>query len=70
MTWARICAWLVALEYFLKQNAYFGWNAKPGSDTEVLADGITLLLVAVAICLTAYEPTKVEIHIIKHGEKP
>lgn len=65
MTWARICAWVVALEYFLKQNAYFGWNARPQSDAELMADGITLLLVAVAICLTAYEPAKVQIHIIK-----
>lgn len=68
MTWARICAWVVALEYFLKQNRFFGWNAQPNSDAEVLADGITLLLVAVAICLTAYEPAKVEIRIIRSKE--
>lgn len=68
MTWARICAWLVALEYFLKQNNFFGWNAKPQSEAELIADGITLLLVALAVCLTAYEPAKVKISIIRSTE--
>lgn len=36
----------VFLCFFFVQNTYFGWNAKPMSASEVLADGITFLLLA------------------------
>lgn len=52
MTFIKCCAWIVALEYFLKQNHYFGWNPHPRSDAEVLADGMTLILVALALLIT------------------
>lgn len=51
MTFTKCCAWIVVLEYFLKQNHYFGWNRYPQSDAEVLADGITLILVALALLI-------------------
>ena len=38
-------AWLVPLEFYLKQNQYFGWNAIPKSDAELIADGLTFVLV-------------------------
>lgn len=52
MTFIKCCAWIVALEYFLKQNQYFGWNARPQSDAEVLADGMMFILVALALLIT------------------
>jgi len=42
------CAF-VALVFFVSMNAYFGWNALPKSDAEVIADGIVFLM----LCLTA-----------------
>lgn len=40
----------VAVCFFLAQNNYFGWNAHPQSDAELVADGITMLLIA--LCFT------------------
>lgn len=69
MTWARICAWLIAFEYFLKQNNYFGWNTQPKSEAEVLADGITLFLISFAVFVTVYEPApKVDITITRGNQ--
>jgi hypothetical protein len=38
----NICFWV-------SQNKYFGWNMFPQSDTELIADGITMLIMAIAI---------------------
>lgn len=35
---------IVPLSFFIEQNNYFGWNTKPQSDSELIADGIVLLL--------------------------
>ena len=40
---------LLALLYGLFETAYFGWNLLPGSDAEILADGIVVLIVGMAI---------------------
>lgn len=37
---------LLALGWFALVNWYFGWNAFPMSDAELIADGIGLLLIA------------------------
>jgi hypothetical protein len=39
------CWYIVPLTYFINQNSYFGWNRLPKSDAELIADGITLLLI-------------------------
>lgn len=33
----------------LIETAYFGWNMTPGSESEVIADGIAMLIVALSI---------------------
>jgi hypothetical protein len=40
--------WWIAFLFYVEQNSYFGWNAMPKSDAELIADGITLLLTALA----------------------
>ena len=40
---------LFALFFAWEQNSYFGWNMTPKSDAELMADGITLLLLALSI---------------------
>lgn len=40
---------VIALLYGLWQTAYFGWNAFPGSEAEIIADGITALIFALSI---------------------
>lgn len=43
--------WVVllwAIAFFILQNQYFGWNALPQSNAELLADGITAILFAMA----------------------
>ena len=37
-----------AVSAFVYQNNYFGWNAKPQSDAELIADLITILIFALA----------------------
>lgn len=34
--------------YFYCENQYFGWNYLPHSDAEMIADGIGLLILALA----------------------
>jgi hypothetical protein len=43
--------WILVLAFiwWWHQNHYFGWSAWPKSDAELMADGITFLLVAVAM---------------------
>jgi hypothetical protein len=44
----NLTIFLFAIFYGLLETAYFGWNMMPGSDAEVLADGITTLIAALA----------------------
>ncbi len=37
---------IMAVMFFIEQNRHFGWNKEPMSDAELIADGITYLLVA------------------------
>jgi hypothetical protein len=39
----------IAVVFFFEQNKYFGWNATPKSDAELIADGITFLLLALSV---------------------
>ncbi len=42
----RLATFLVAASFFYAQNQYFGWNPHAGSDAELIAEGITSVLVA------------------------
>jgi hypothetical protein len=39
---------VLAAVNFYHQNKYFGWNRTPQSDAELIADGITMLLLALS----------------------
>ncbi len=39
---------ILAANFYWLQNSYFGWNRKPQSPEEVLADGIFLLILALS----------------------
>jgi hypothetical protein len=39
---------ICAVLFWLAQNSYFGWNWLPKSDAEMIADGITYLLLAMS----------------------
>lgn len=39
----------IAFTFWVLQNGYFGWNAFPHSDAELIADGITLTITALAL---------------------
>lgn len=45
----KLGAWLVALFFAYWQNAYFGHNAFPKSDAELIADGIACILLVLAL---------------------
>lgn len=47
-----IAAWTPAVVFYVLQNNYFGWNSTPRSDAEVIADGILLVLVSLAVIAT------------------
>jgi hypothetical protein len=38
----------IAAVWFIHLNNYFGWNRKPQSGTELIADGLFLLILALA----------------------
>lgn len=38
----------LAVMFLISQNQYFGWNKEPASEAELIADGITFLLFALA----------------------
>lgn len=42
-------AFALATLFFIEQNRYFGWNSFPASDAELIADGITILIAAIAV---------------------
>jgi len=39
---------LVPIIYYVEQNHYFGWNSGPQSDTELISDGINMILIVLA----------------------
>lgn len=39
---------LLSLMFGVMETAYFGWNLTPQSDAEMICDGITLLIFALA----------------------
>lgn len=41
--------YVIAGIYWLSETAYFGWNWSPQSSAEVVADGIAMILLALAI---------------------
>ncbi|MEG9561057.1 hypothetical protein [Pseudomonas aeruginosa] len=40
--------WFLAVYFWFMENRYFGWNAHPQSEAELICDGIVILLVALA----------------------
>lgn len=38
-----------ALVFGSMQNSYFGWNLKPQSDAELVCDGLTILMLCLAM---------------------
>lgn len=44
-----VMVWAMTGIFAVCQNAYFGHNAFPKSEAELIADGITLLLAALAV---------------------
>jgi membrane protein DedA with SNARE-associated domain len=53
-----ILAWALALLYPVWAGYYFGGNFFPRSDAEIVADGIALLLLSLAILVTTVEKGK------------
>lgn len=47
-----VAAWAVAFFYPVWKNTYFGNHKFPTSDAEVIADGISVLLIMMAIIVT------------------
>jgi hypothetical protein len=39
---------LIAIFFGTGETAYFGWNPLPRSDAELICDGITMILLAMA----------------------
>lgn len=39
----------MAVWFFITENAYFGWNARPQSADELICDGITMVLLALSL---------------------
>jgi hypothetical protein len=38
----------IGIVYFISENLFYGWNIMPQSDFEVLADGINMIIWAMA----------------------
>jgi hypothetical protein len=39
----------LAIAFWIEENNYFGWNMIPASQAELIADGIVILIVAIAM---------------------
>jgi hypothetical protein len=50
--------WLAATFYAVWSSSYFGRNWFPKSEAEMVTDGITLLLIALALVCRAVESKK------------
>ena len=42
---------LIGLMFWIAENMYFGWNALPQSDAEIVADMVVIVLFALAWAL-------------------
>ncbi len=40
---------VIPISFFLEQNDYFGWNAIPQSDAELMVDGLTSIMILLAL---------------------
>jgi hypothetical protein len=59
----KLILMVLALVAYVGQNAYFGWNAKPMSDTEFWWDNFVSCLIVLAVIVP-----RVRVYIIKTGE--
>lgn len=50
--------YLIAIFYAYLVNRHFGWNWSPTNDAELIADGIGLMLVAMAVIASAIKRTR------------
>ena len=41
--------WIIAVFFGFAETAYFGWNTLPNSPEELICDGITLILMVLAL---------------------
>jgi hypothetical protein len=48
----RTLAFITATLFGLIETAYFGWNMTPKSETELICDGITLLMAVIALTIS------------------
>lgn len=48
--------YIMTVGFGLYETAYFGWNLTPGSPSEVICDGITAVLFALALRREPTEP--------------
>jgi len=39
---------ILAQFFWVMETAYFGWNLSPGSDSELICDGLVVLITALA----------------------
>jgi hypothetical protein len=46
---SSLMIWIAAILFGLSETAYFGWNWSPKSDAEMVCDGITMILAALAL---------------------
>ena len=46
MNWSIL---FLSFLFWINQNTFFGWNRTPQSSSEVLADGIVFILVAMSV---------------------
>jgi hypothetical protein len=44
----QISTFFIGFAFGLIETAYFGWNMWPGSEAELICDGIALLIMALA----------------------
>ncbi|MCC4618320.1 hypothetical protein LL972_20390 [Xanthomonas campestris pv. asclepiadis] len=52
---------LIALYWWGLETSYFGWNATPGSTTELFADGLALVLLAAAFAFPQRAAVQIEV---------
>ena len=52
---ASVVIWALAMFYAFWETAHFGWNMTAKTDTEMVCDGIALVLFALACATSAIE---------------
>lgn len=59
--WGVVLAGAAPIAFFIEQNNYFGWNSRPQSQAELIADGINILIIVLSLIYihlaSEYEPT-------------